>query len=81
MIKLGHGIYVSDVKINKPVNGYTTAVFTVTLTGYPVTNQGAPIPVRVEYFTKDGTANQVDNYTSVKVVYRLFLLMTELPAI
>lgn len=66
LIKLGHGIYVSDVKINKPVNGYTTAVFTVTLTGYPVTNQGAPIPVRVEYFTKDGTANQVDNYTSVK---------------
>lgn len=66
LIKLSHGIYVSDVKINKPVNGYTTAQFTVTLTGYPTTDQGAPIPVKVEYFTKDGTANKVDNYTPVK---------------
>lgn len=66
LIKLGHGLYVSDVKINKPVNGYTTALFTITLTGYPTTDQGAPIPVRVEYFTKDGTANKSDNYTPVK---------------
>lgn len=66
LIKLGHGLYVSDVKINKPVNGYTTAIFTVTLTGYPTTDQGAPIPVRVEYFTQDGTANKSDNYTPVK---------------
>lgn len=66
LIKLGHGLYVSDVKINKPVNGYTTALFTITLTGYPTTDQGAPIPVRVEYFTQDGTANKVDNYTPVK---------------
>ncbi|MBB4035327.1 hypothetical protein GGR21_001216 [Dysgonomonas hofstadii] len=66
LVKLGHGLYVSDVKINKPVNGYTTAIFTVTLTGYPTTDQGAPIPVRVEYLTQDGTANKVDNYTPVK---------------
>lgn len=66
LIKLGHGLYVSDVKINKPVNGYTTAIFTVTLTGYATTDQGAPIPVRVEYLTQDGTANKVDNYTPVK---------------
>ncbi len=66
LIKLGHGLYVSDVKINKPVNGYTTAIFTVTLTGYPTTDQGAPIPVRVEYLTQDGTANKVDNYTPIK---------------
>ena len=66
LVKLGHGLYVSDVKINKPVNGYTTAIFTITLTGYPTTDQGAPIPVRVEYFTQDGTANKVDNYTPVK---------------
>jgi hypothetical protein len=66
LIKLGHGVYVSDVKINKPVNGFTTALFTVTLTGYPTTDQGAPIPVKVEYFTQDGTANKVDNYTPVK---------------
>lgn len=66
LIKLGHGLYVSDVKINKPVNGYTTAVFTVTLTGYPTTGQGVPVPVRVEYLTQDGTANKGDNYTPVK---------------
>lgn len=66
LIKLGHGLYVSDVKINKPVNGYTTALFTVTLTGYPTTDQGAPIPVRVEYATHDGTANSSDHFRAAK---------------
>lgn len=66
LIKLGHGLYVSDVKINKPVSGFTTAIFTITLTGYPTTDQGAPIPVRVEYLTTDGTANKSDNYIPVK---------------
>ena len=28
LVKLGHGLYVSDVKITKPVNGTATAVFT-----------------------------------------------------
>lgn len=66
LIKLGHGVYVSDVKINKPVNGYTTALFSVTLTGYPTTDQGAPVPVKVEYFTKGATATESDNYSPVK---------------
>jgi hypothetical protein len=66
LIKLGHGIYVSDVKINKPVSGFTTARFTVTLTGYPTTDQGAPIPVKVEYLTNDGTADRTNNYIPVK---------------
>lgn len=66
LVKLGHGLYVSDIKINKPVDGYITALFSVTLTGFPTSEQGAPMPVRVEYFTKDGTANQKENYSPVK---------------
>ncbi|WP_165043582.1 Calx-beta domain-containing protein [Dysgonomonas sp. ZJ709] len=66
LIKLGHGLYVSDVRINKPVNGYTTALFTVTLTGYSTTSEGAPVPVTVEYFTKAGTATEANNYTPIK---------------
>lgn len=66
LVKLSHGLYVSDVKVNKPIDGYITALFSVTLTGYPTTEQGAPMPVRVEYFTKDGTANQKENYSPVK---------------
>lgn len=30
LVKLGHGLYVSDVKITKPVNGRLLQVFTVT---------------------------------------------------
>lgn len=41
LVKLGHGLYVSDVKITKPVNGIATAIFTVTLTGYATTKEGA----------------------------------------
>lgn len=63
---MSHGIYVSDVKVNKPVDGYITALFSVTLTGYPTSEQGAPMPVHVEYFTKDGTANQKENYSPIK---------------
>lgn len=66
VVKLGHGVYVSDVRINKPVNGYTTALFTVTLTGYSTTEQGVPVPVTVEYGTKAGTATETDNYSPIK---------------
>lgn len=66
LVKLGHGLYVSDVKINKPVNGYTTVMFTVTLTGYSTSDQGVPVPVTVEYFTKEGTASEINNYSPVK---------------
>lgn len=66
LVKLGHGLYVSDVKVNKPVNGFTTATFTVTLTGYSLTDQGAPVPVTVEYATKEGTAIEANNFISTK---------------
>ncbi len=66
LVKMGHGLYVSDVRINKPIDGYITALFSVTLTGFPTSDEGAPMPVRVEYFTKDGTANQRENYSPVK---------------
>ena len=66
LVKMGHGLYVSDVKINKPVNGLTTAVFTVTLTGYSTNEQGRPIPVTVDYYTQEGTATERNNYNPVK---------------
>ena len=65
LVKMGHGLYISDVKITKPVNGYATALFTVTLTGYATTNEGAPIPVTVNYGTKEGTANTANNFAPV----------------
>ena len=66
LVKLGHGLYVSDVKINKPVNGTATAVFTVTLTGYATTKEGAPIPVSVDYATREMSANIASHFTPVK---------------
>ena len=66
LVKLGHGLYVSDVKITKPVNGVATAIFTVTLTGYATTKEGAPIPVSVGYATQEKTANVMNNFTPVK---------------
>lgn len=65
IVKLGHGLYVSDVKITKPINGTATAVFTVTLTGYATTKEGAPIPVNVDYATREVTANVANNFTPV----------------
>ncbi len=66
LVKLGHGLYVSDVKITKPVNGIATAIFTVTLTGYATTKEGAPIPVSVGYTTQERTANIMNNFTPVQ---------------
>ncbi len=66
LVKMSHGLYVSDVKVSKPVDGYVTAMFSVTLTGFPTSDEGTPLPVRVEYFTKDGTANQSENYSPVR---------------
>lgn len=66
LVKLGHGLYVSDVKITKPVNGTATAVFTVTLTGYATTKEGAPIPVSVDYATREMSANITNHFTPVK---------------
>lgn len=66
LIKMGHGLYVSDIKINKPVNGQTTAIFTVTLTGFSTNEQGVPLPVTVDYITKEGTATENKNFSPVK---------------
>ena len=66
LVKLGHGLYVSDVKITKPANGTATAVFTVTLTGYATTKEGAPIPVNVDYTTRELSATTASNFTPVK---------------
>jgi len=66
LVKLGHGLYVSDVKITKPVNGIATAVFSVTLTGYATTKEGAPVPVSVDYATQEVSATTTQNFTPVK---------------
>ncbi len=63
--KLAHGVYVADVAVNKPINGYTTAAFTVTLSGYSYSAQGTPIPVTVNYNTKPVTATEGVNYDPV----------------
>lgn len=66
LVKMGHGLYVSDIKINKPVNGLVTAKFSVTLTGYSTNEQGVPVPVTVNYGTKEGTATEKNNFSPVK---------------
>ena len=66
LAKLAHGIYVSDVKVLKPINGITNAVFTINLSGFSFTNEGAPIPVSVDYITHEGTAKIGRNFNPVK---------------
>lgn len=66
LVKLGHGLYVSDVKITKPIKGTATAIFTVTLTGYATTKEGAPLPVSVAYATSEASATVADNFTPVQ---------------
>lgn len=63
--KLAHGIYVSDIRVNKPINGSTTAVFTVTLSGYSFSSEGAPVPVTVDYKTSPISAVQGQNFEPV----------------
>lgn len=63
--KLAHGVYVADIEVNKPIDGYTTALFTVTLSGYSYTPQGEPIPVTVAYRTTPITATEGVNYDPV----------------
>ena len=67
LVKLGHGLYVSDVKITKPVNGTATAVFTVTLTGYATTKEGAPVPVSVGYATREVSATTANNLSLIHI--------------
>jgi hypothetical protein len=63
--KLAHGVYVADVSVNKPINGYTTAAITVTLSGYSYSAQGTPVPVTVDYKTTPITASEGVNYDPV----------------
>lgn len=34
----------SDIQVSKPIMGSATATFTVTLSGYSFTPEGAPLP-------------------------------------
>ncbi|MGL5690824.1 MAG: Calx-beta domain-containing protein [Bacteroidales bacterium] len=63
--KLAHGIYIDDVTVSKPINGYATAVFTVTLSGYAFSDEGAPIPVSINYKTREQSATANNNFTPV----------------
>lgn len=63
--KLAHGVYVSDINVNKPISGYSTATFTVTLSGYAFAQEGAPKPVTVNYKTRPITALEGVNYNPV----------------
>jgi hypothetical protein len=66
IVKLGHGLYISDMKITKPVNGLATALFTVTLTGFSTNREGVPLPVKVDYETRPITATEEGNFIPVK---------------
>ena len=65
IIKLAHGIYMSDIQVSKPIMGSATATFTVTLSGYSFTPEGAPLPVTVDYKTRPVTASEGVNYDPV----------------
>lgn len=65
LVKAGHGVYISDVKISKPIDGYVTAMFTVTLSGYATTKEGSPVPVSVKYGTRAVSAKEELNFSPV----------------
>lgn len=65
IVKLAHGVYLSDVQIMKPIAGMANAVFTVTLSGYSYSKEGAPLPVTVNYSTQPLTATEGLNFDSV----------------
>ena len=55
----------SDIQVSKPIMGSATATFTVTLSGYSFTPEGAPLPVTVDYKTRPVTASEGVNYDPV----------------
>lgn len=66
LAKLAHGVFVSDITVNKPINGYATASFTVTLSGYRFSPEGAPQAVTVDYKTRPLTAAEGRNFDPVQ---------------
>ena len=65
VVKLAHGVYLSDIQIMKPIAGTATGVFTVTLSGYSYSEEGAPLPVTVNYTTQPLTAAEGVNFEPV----------------
>lgn len=63
--KLAHSVYVSDIVVNKPINGHSSATFTVTVSGYSFSKEGAPLPVSVAYNTRPITASEGVNFDAV----------------
>ena len=63
--KLAHGIYINDITITKPTNGFATAIFTVSLTGYSFSPENAPIATTVQYRTAEKSANTLNNFNAV----------------
>lgn len=53
--KLAHGLMVGDIRVQKPINGFALANFTVTLTGFQRQN-GIPSPVTVYYKVVENSA-------------------------
>lgn len=66
LVKLAHGVYISDITVQKPIHGTTNAVFTIRLSGFSFTKEGNPIPVSVKYATADGTAIASRNFDPVE---------------
>lgn len=60
ILKLGHGLIVSDIKVMEPLSGHAMASFTVTLTGFQLQEGGAPLPVSVSYNVKTDSASDSD---------------------
>ncbi len=63
--KLAHGVYVSDILVNKPINGHVSATFTVTVSGYSFSKEGSPLPVSVAYNTRPISATEGVNFDAV----------------
>ncbi|MDR0509719.1 MAG: hypothetical protein LBH06_01330 [Rikenellaceae bacterium] len=58
MVKFAHGVRVNDVRVEKPLGGRASALFTVTLSGYGFSAEGSPLPVTVDYRTRPLTATE-----------------------
>lgn len=57
--KMGHGLTINDIVVQEPLNGFSMANFTVTLTGFQRLH-GIPSPVSVHYKVVEGRAGKDD---------------------